>query len=447
MKTLAIFTFFILAGTTFSFAQAVKINPSDKKIPRGTAGVDKTHEFSVSVINCDPRKIETFSFVNLNSGTLSSKYYVINDLVFNRVQSDQATFTIDVQNPATLPKKSETIVLKFELKLRDSTIYNYDTITFTFKHEHAIWHEDTTNIWRTEYNQYTDLLGFDNQRPNGLLQQELIIKFPFKLPVWGNPDKTTKLQLFRSVVFHALFNRIDKSKEFQNYPSGTAIPTTSVNADSLKPFLTTLDIFKYSNLQLGLNFNFITFHLGNFRINFDYEFSLLRNKPYYADTIRSNNTTFTQNDVRPVYSHAHKMEIYLNNNKSINGKFDVIVNAGVMWIRLRDSYYRQFDAAEVDIFDRATLLLLASDAINGRKAQSIAFFGGTLKMKWGTNLKNSIFFRTNYYFQDGDYRRYTGPTNAIDPKRFEQRKFYNHFLQLQLGLALNLNKFFGIEEN
>lgn len=447
MKISALFILVTLISASFSYSQSVKISSSDKKIARATADNSSTHTISASVINCDPKRIESVSFINLNSGSLPLSNYRINSLVMDKAQANLGSFIIELINFKKVAQKDVTIVLRFELVLKDTTIYNYDTITFEIEQKKWIWHEDPTNIWRTEYNQYTDLLGFDNQRPNGLLQQELIVKFPIKLPVFGNPKKKFKLQFARSIVFTALFNRIDKSKESQNYPSGTALPSDATQIDSLKPFLTTLDIFKYSNLQLGLNFNFFTIHAGNFRINFDYEFSLLRNRPYYSDTIRFNNSTFTKNDVRPIYSHVQKLEVYMNNDKPIGERFDVIINAGIMHIALKDSYYEQFDAGEVDIFDRATTLLPASDAINGRKAEEILFFGGMLKYKWGTNLKNSVYFRTNYYYQTGEYRRYAGPTNIIDPKRFEERRFYNHFLQLQLGVALQLNKFFGVEEN
>lgn len=302
-----------------------------------------------------------------------------------------------------------------------------------------------------ELNQYTDFLGFDNQKPNGLIQQQLIVKFPLPFHKTGGSDKSIfYFQPLRSIVFNALLNRIDKAGNLQAYPAASSLPakTTNFNPDSIRPYLTTLDIFKYSNLQAGLKFNVLTFHILNFRLNVDYEFGVLRNKPYYSDTIKVNGTTYTKNDVRPVYSFIHKLEIFGNSAGFIAERNKVAVNAGLMWINLKDSYYKQFDAAIVDPFDKASALLPANDARNGRNAKPIWFFSGTWSVFYGDKMKNSTFFRINYYYQTGSYNRYGGSSNLIDfdPKRFYEDRFHNHFLQIQAGATLDLDAFLGIKE-
>lgn len=445
-----------LTSTTVGFSQSVAINHADRKIPHGPAGTTVTKSISFSVLNCNPARITAVSYANNNSGTAAVSKYSTSAPAFPIAGNfSNGNLTLTIKHPDPVPKKDETIVLRFMLTLVDTVIFNTDTITLTTppavaKHPH--WYEDKTNTLKYEFNQFTDFLGFDNQRPNGLLQQELIIKFPLvKKKTADTSAAKVFFQPFRSIVFNALFNRIDKSNSSQLYPAGTTLPNDPSNLnniDSIRPYLTTLDIFKYSNLQIGLKFTALTFHIGNFRLSTVYEFNLLRNKPYYADTLISHNNVFTKDDVRSVYSFAHKIALFGNTSDLINKEIKVAVNAGMMLIRLKDSYYKQFDAGVVDPFDRSTTLLPASDAVIKRRAQPVWFFSGTLSKYWGEKNKNSVFFRTNYFYQTGKYRRYggSGDLGSFDPKKFYTTKFHNHFLQLQLGIALDLNKFLGVKE-
>lgn len=428
-------------------SQQVVISSAQKKIVRTDSIIPAAINFSV--IKCNAARITGLSYIDAHTGTEESANYTLGAFTFpapSRPNSGSIAFSLS--NPKDTPGVDKTIILRFKLELTDTTIFNFDTITLLHAKpsKPGAWQKDTSNKWKYEYNQFTDFLGFDNQRPNGLLQQEVILKFPIvknRLKAGG-----IYFQPFRSVVFNALFNRIDKANNSQAYPLGTTLPNDLAKQDSIRPYLTTLDIFKYSNLQFGLKFNVITIHVDNIRMNFDYTFNVLRNKPYYSDTIKFAGATFTKDDLRPVYSFAQKIEMYLNTDKPIAGQINLAINAGLMFIQLKDSYYKQFDAAVVDPFDKTTALLPANSALNSRRAKPIYFFSGTLEKLWGKEKKNAAFFRVNYFYQQGSYQRYGGSTDLtqFDPKKFYTDQFHNHYLQLQLGVSLDLNNFLGIKD-
>lgn len=462
MKQVIFFLLFSILLQSFAQAQSIRISNGTRSFVRGAAGTTTVHAINFSVVNCVPARTVSAALVNTNGGTMPVADYNITAFTSFPAGGVNGTFTVTVIHPNPLPTADQNVVLRFQLNLVDTVIFSYDTINFTLAApargaapapaaSAPAWQIDTSNKWKYEYNQFTDLLGFDNQRPNGLLQIELVLKFPLiknRLRIGGN-NSGFYFQAFRSLVFHMLINRIDKSKESQNYPIGTTLPNDLNKKDSIRPYLTTMDILKYSNLQLGLNLNVLTFHVGNMRLNFDYEYSLFRNRPYYNDSVLINYAPFKADDLRPVYSHVHKYEVYANNANPIAGKLGVAINAGLMYIRLKDGFYKQFDAAEVDPFDRTTTLIPASSALIQRQARTITFFSGTFKVFWGKKLENQVFFRTNYYYQSGTYSKYGGSSNItqFDPKRFYSEKFHNHFLQLQLGLALKLNEFLGVKED
>lgn len=438
-----------------SKAQTVSINTADKQIPLAnfkatTAAAAHIVHFSASGIVAN--KVAAVTMVNTNQGTAASSYYTLGPVVYNSSIAN-GYFNLSISDTSYAPATNQTIVVRFRMDLNDSVAFFKDTITIAgTSGSNAHWYRDSTNTVKYEVNQFTDFLGFDNQKPNGLLQQEFIFKFPLVKTKTGNCSSAKVFfQPFRSVVFHALLNRIDKTNASQEYPVGTTLPNNPANLnnlDSIRPYLTTMDIFRYSNLQIGLKLNMVTFHIGNFRLSAEYEFNLLRNKPYYADTIKFGNASFTRDQVRAVYSFAHKIGLFGNTAKLMDNQFKVSFNAGAMFIRLRDSYYKQYDAAVIDPVDRVTTLLSATDVYAKNRAKPIWYFSGMLSKYWGEKNKNSIFFRVNYFYQTGKFRRYGGSNDLsnFDPKAFYDTRFYNHFLQLQLGIALDLNKFLGVKE-
>lgn len=290
------------------------------------------------------------------------------------------------------------------------------------------------------FTQYTDLQGFDNDKPNGVLQEE----FRFLWPTNGKSiNGKGNFYLFRSVTFPTiLLNRIDKSKKSRDYPVGKTIPRNPASKDSMLPYLTTMDIFKYSNLQIGGNVVLLAYKASNTLLQLQYGFSLLRNKPYYGDTIKSGvDSGRVADDFRPVYTFQNKFE--LNVQSSIKDyDFNIAASAGVMLINMRDNYYKQFDASVVDPFNQNTSLLPANDAFIKRKPKPIWYFSGVLEKKFGEEDQNNVFFRVNYYYQTGKFNRLRGKYEPPRPPLFYEDRFHNHFLQLQFGVTLGVERLF-----
>jgi hypothetical protein len=132
------------------------------------------------------------------------------------------------------------------------------------------------------------------------------------------------------------------------------------------------------------------------------------------------------------------MEIYAKtigrDKKSVKGE----LNVGVMWIKLKDSYYEQYDAAVVDPFDRTTRFLPVSELSN-RNVKPMYSFSFRVLKPLSESESNVVFFRINYFLQFGKYKFAEAPSpNPV----IQTKSFYNHYLQLQLGVALGLDDLF-----
>jgi hypothetical protein len=456
MKARATILITMMLLTLNCLSQKVIIsNPVNKKIYWGATPGVAVHPITFTVVNCNPLNFVSIQYrAEFASSTAIAPVFNSFDLPASPAPSyHSGNVNISITTPVSIPKENPYIVIRFQLTLTDTVIFNYDTLLITkapppaspiFGQNKSLrWLKDESNTFKSFVSQFTDLNGFDNQKPNGLLQEELVLKFPLakNRRQWNKKNEKTFYQYFRSVVFTGLLNRIDKSKSAQEYPVGATLPILKDNKDSIQSYLTTMDIFKYSNLQLGLNFNVITFHTGNFRINLDYEFGVLRNRPYFADTIKVLDTQFAKTELRNIYSFVHKFEFYANNDKLIGKDFGAAINGGLMLVRLRDSYYKQFDAASIDAFGRANALLPANEK---RTARPIWFLTGTFSKKWGAENKSITYLRISYNYQTGMYTPYYGDPKVTpgnySPSKFRSSNFHNHFLQIQLGVALDIDK-------
>ncbi|MBL7727434.1 MAG: hypothetical protein JNM68_07115, partial [Dinghuibacter sp.] len=211
------------------------------------------------------------------------------------------------------------------------------------------------------------------------------------------------------------------------------------------PMLSTMDIFRYSNLQIGGRVILLALEKNNFRLQFEAGAKLLRNR-LFVDTLRAGpDSGKVADDLRPVHSFITMIDLY---GKTLLSKKDDIrleFNAGIMWVTLKDSYYEQFDAAVKDAYDRATVLLPVNKAGINRNSRPISYVNLRLNKDWGENKTNAAFFRVNYYYQTGTWQKNMRGGNDPLPPVFVDSKFHNHYLQLQLGLALDVKKLFNLK--
>lgn len=305
--------------------------------------------------------------------------------------------------------------------------------------------QDKDNLPKISSVQYTDLQGFSNDKPNGLFQQELRFTFPLLRGLYNSQDSDQyRFWLLKSVTFPSvIFNRIDKSNKSTNYPVGKIIPESSSNTDSLSLFLTTMDLYKYNNFQATASVVVAAAKVNTGLIQLQYSLGFIRNKPFYVDTFTSGaDSGRVADDLRPVYSFINKVELNFQNH--IKDAFSIFGSAGLMWLTLKDSKYEQFDVTELDQFDRATGLLPVNNATSSKSPRPILYLTALVEKPWANN-KNAVFFRVNYFYQGGAF---TNIRKGYDPQNpapsYYKDYYHNHFLQLQLGVSLGLEKVLGI---
>lgn len=300
---------------------------------------------------------------------------------------------------------------------------------------------DQASEFKLSSREFTDFTGFQSDNPTGIIQQE----FTGTVFRQMTQKDLKKIYTFRGVSLNILFNRIDKSNNTLNYPVGSLLANGGTNP-YVAPFMTTMDIFKYSNTQFGINVPVLFFKPStSSTLSLNYGFSVIRNKPYYSDTIKygidsGNNSS----NLRPTYSFANKLELEYQTKFTgdDNGSFGISAKVGLMYISLKDSYYRQFDAASIDPYNKITALASTSSSIGG--SQPIIYSSICLEKLMGANKENSVFFRLNYYFQSGKYNAAKSSNVTGGIPAFEERNYYNHFMQVQTGVTLDVGKLFGV---
>lgn len=301
---------------------------------------------------------------------------------------------------------------------------------------------DSSNTNKLEFVQFTDFLGFENDRPNGLLQQEFRFKWALNRRMRPIGNRGVYTQFFRSLVFpDILLNRIDKSKQELDYSYTKSLPGTLGKDSGIKK-LTTMDILRYTNFQVAARLVIFALHTKHYRVHLQTGARLFRNRPFYTDTVKTGiDSGKVRSDFRAIYSLAPNIEVYAKvlNIEETGVYMDMIL--GVMQLRLLDSYYAQYDAAVVDEFNRATTIIPVT-TFPKRRPSPIWYISTRLAKDWGEENSNSIFFRVNYYRQTGEHNVIVRQPPSPQPPVFSKEKFHNHFMQLQLGVSLGLDNLF-----
>lgn len=310
------------------------------------------------------------------------------------------------------------------------------------------WIRDKENYLKTEIVQYSDIAGLKNDRPNGLLQFQGIIKIPIYKQRWAFKNGWF-VQPFRAVLIDAVLNRIDKSKEEVDYNYTNFLLNNTNDTAKIKspnPWLATTDIWRYSNLQVGLRLVPLAIEKGNFRVQLQGGIKLLKNLPFTADTIRTPgpDSGKVKSDFRSVYSCVKYLELYIKSIETQN-KINVSLNAGAMWLKLLDSYYQQIDIYQQDPFQKAVAL---SPVTKSRKSPPMWFASLRVGVALGEEKVVTTFLRVNYTLQTGNYLKPL-TTNVVEgkPVVFEEKKFYNNFFQVHMGTTFDLDKIFTKKED
>jgi len=350
-----------------------------------------------------------FQFRNLNTGNLAD-----------------SVVTIQISDDAKAEKAEKAKADKKEKDEKDHKFLGLPGII------------DTTNHNKTEFSQYTDFLAFGNDKPNGLIQQEFfwkwaLVKREFRV------NKNVSIQPFRSILLPSiLFNRIEKGKDSGSlfYPVGYTIKSITEDANGVKdttlsPVMSTFDIMRYSSLRLEGKLVLLAIRINNARVYIDFQGSLIRNK--ITDTIINKNSS------RYVYSIGTGFSIYVKSPVTINkdSSFNIEAQFGYNKISLLDNYFKQYDVYTIDNEGKKNIAFPVGQKYN-RTSNPIFFTSIRLSKEWGKESKNSIFLRFLYSFQKGNYSFYT----KENPRIYNQN-FYNHYLQIHLGVNISIDKLFS----
>ncbi len=420
---------------------------------------DTSIRLELKIENTDKEVTVMVNDFKRNTATFADDYYYTIPnilpaaLVFNQDSNMQQVIILTIKNDAiteqteyaelhfkwrSLTEKDKEYHKVLKLKIIDISkkIHNSE------KKDTEKRHTDVSNINKMELSQFTDFIGFDNDKPNGRLQQEFRFKWAIA-KTWHGRKDGWQYQFLRSVLLpDILINRIDKSQkeETYNYP---AYLRKSANPDSSAPKFTTMDIYKYSNFQIGMRAIFLALKKDNFRFHIQGGIKLIRNKPF-ADTSTVQGGKTDSAIFRPTYSVAYTAEVYGKTTLSEEGALNMEFNAGIMWLHLKDSYYRQYDAAVIDPYNKATVLLPVS--YPSKHVRPIYMFSVRLTKELSKEKDHYIYFRCNYMYQKGKYntveKRITNTGIITYKTNPEPVKFYNHFMQLQLGFSLDLKDLF-----
>lgn len=291
---------------------------------------------------------------------------------------------------------------------------------------------DTTNTPKLEWIQYTDFLGINSDRPNGVIQQQLLFKWPLIKSYWKKSDKF-KVQVLRSILLpNILLNRIDKAKDDSSIlvPLGRTIVTSPV-PDTIANVVGTFDLLRYVNTLFGSSLNILTFHIDKTRLYFNYDVGLLRNR--INDPISQAHPV-----ARSIYSILTGWHVYVKSVLDPKTELNIEAEIGANKVRLKDNFFQQYDIYGYDNGPVDSIRFPVKREGERNNSKPVWYSSVKLSKDWGKESTNYIFFRLKYQWQSGKYNfLYKGTPDEIN-----QKEFNNHFMQVNLGLSLGLEDLF-----
>lgn len=444
----------ILKCITLLLLLSLKLNSQslifDKTSYSIEEGKDTDSILKINIQSKTKKKNICIRVMDMHEGTADSNDYVFNEPGNFELNSGNAYSTV---LSITIKKddkeeKDEYIKLHFLFASAEDSSQVDSTLLITIQDQDTKqkkidlysklnWASDTTNNIKTEFVQFTDFLGFANDRPNGLLQQQFLFKWPI-VKRYLVLDKNIRIQPLRSILFpNLLFNRIDKSGDNGLlFPVSTTIreidSSNSVQKDtSLSPVISSFDIHRYTAQKIEARLILFALFIGKTRIHLEYIPAIIRNR--IADTITSKGKT-----ERSVYSFSSGWAIYLKSDLDKKTQLNIESEIGYIKFYLKDNFFKQYDVFKLDNTEKRAIALPVGEKYNRTQAP-IYYFRISLNKEWGKESKNSAFFRFRYNYQTGKFKYY----DIKKPAYIREEHYFNHYLQLQLGISLGFETLFS----
>ncbi|MBV9962385.1 MAG: hypothetical protein JO072_09075 [Parafilimonas sp.] len=304
---------------------------------------------------------------------------------------------------------------------------------------------DLSNTLKTDFSFYTDFLGVDNERPNGLYQLELGFKIPvnkYKSKVYtkSDPSGSSYFQWFRSFYFTMNMMNLDNllkedltntgAKPITKTDSSTQIGIDTIikpnaggtgNDTSFTPsyaqrkLINSFDLYQWASFVSVLKLNILSWRFPRHHFYVGYNIALLRTPIY--DSLANTRVHVT--------SFMHGPDAYYETDFKIgNPVFNVRINADYYWLKLWNNDLEQIDAP---VFKYNT----KSPQINYYTDTKVArIFQGSFRIAYIYNKQensdgNQIFLRVSSSIQTPD-------VNTV--------KFHNSFTQVQFGGLFDISK-------
>lgn len=462
--TFMVIFLFILSGQIRSNAQALKIESSSLEVDQGS----KQQTVKLKVISLDKSREIYVSILDLGEGSavpgrdysIQAPHSLKSTFTLNR-DYDFSIVNIDILAQAECKSIANDIILRLRFcysgnnNFADSILQikiTHDCLKKNARNEDEETHKrdeenhkifgamgriDSTNTNKTEFCQYTDFLGFGNDKPNGIIQEEFLFKWALVKREFKISDNVY-FQPFRSILLPSiLFNRIEKGKDTSSllYPVGYSISSVAEDPSgkkdtTLSPVMSSFDIMRYTSLKLEGKIVLMALRIKNARIYLDFNGSLIRNQ--ITDTIINKNFT------RSIYSFGSGLSIYVKSPIHLNtdSSFNIEAELGYYKLKLLDNYFKQYDVYALDNQGKKTIAFPIGESFN-RASKPIWFTSIRLSKEWGKTSKNSVFVRFVYNFQKGSYSYYTKENTKVN-----SRTYYNNFMQIHLGVNLPIDGLF-----
>ncbi len=269
---------------------------------------------------------------------------------------------------------------------------------------------------------YSDFVGIGQKDPNGLVQTELSLSFPF---VKWKPFKEINLTFFDNISPKANFfqTKTDSSKQNKLLNYGTDPVTNNVIKH-----IHTLDLIKYSHLSFSAKINVLKFKFKDRFVFYTDLFPVFYRTPV-VDTLAGNRAIYNLSSWGMGYSFKLRF-------KPDDSKFMMDVSYTQFSIKLNNN----------DIMQRYGKLYESTNAENNKFTGSTSTSAFTLGP--GTIGIGSVEFRYSTKYtnvqntsNEGYFIRATIFTNPLIGAGSSKTDYGNNYVQFQVGLSKSIDEF------
>lgn len=162
-------------------------------------------------------------------------------------------------------------------------------------------------------NIFTDFVGLDKTKPNGLVQVELNKKFNMYSRMSSLGRTSISLGFLNLFNFETGLTKIEENNQSLNISSTDKLSNNEITRDK---YVGLIDILKHQRAYLGFNFNLLTLALPVFKSKFQVNYGIKWAVVSLTDSLKANNSGMIINsgriDEMTAFSNYHRLDLTLN---------------------------------------------------------------------------------------------------------------------------------------